>query len=202
VAAAITKSGWPAAVSGADSDGVIDSLATETFRALPTLSKPSTEFVITPTAERYFHEAGLSALVYYKDSGVSVFPKIISCYNYRYAYASEDPSVRMLSQLPFLLCTYRVVHYLVALARDKTNVRSTAGECTHLLNDWLSRYVSRAASANAGVQARYPLADGEVESVEDVSDGSFRVLLRVAPRFLLPNLTGPIHVQFAVRRNK
>lgn len=197
LAEAFNRSGWCAAIRGVEGGGLIEGLPSHVFlnddgdHAL----KCPTETTITDRRAAELTHLGFIPLLHVKDTATAVFLSVFSCYDPgRFADADHYSSEAVSASLDYAFAVSRFAHYLRCVMRD--NIGScfmSAQQCSDFLNRWIIGYVSADDSANATIQAKYPLRSATVSvDVLPGKPGAFRAVLEIQPRFQFASNIRPL----------
>ncbi|CAN0515149.1 unnamed protein product, partial [Phaeothamnion confervicola] len=99
-------------------------------------------------------------------------------------------NARLATQLPYILATSRIAHFLKAMMRDKIGSFMSRADVEYFLNTWIMQYVTEDDTASAEVKASHPLREARID-VEEVpgKPGSYRAIAYLRPHFQLEELT-------------
>jgi len=190
--------GWCAAIRGAESGGLVESLPAHTF------STPSgdislrcpTEVAITDRREKELNDLGFIALRHKKNTATAAFfggqtvhqPKI-------YNTPEANANARISAMLPYILAASRFAHYLKVIMRDKVGSFMSRDEVESYLNNWIADYVLLCDTAPQEIKARYPLREARVDVIDvPGKPGVYRAVVFLRPHFQLEELTTSIRL--------
>jgi type VI secretion system protein ImpC len=137
-------------------------------------SKIPTQILITDKRESELVAQGFMPLSVHKGDDTAAFYSAYSVHNNPDALNGKDVnlSLRLGSQLPYLLIISRISHYIKMMQREHIGSWTNRREIDHGLNDWLKQLVSDMDNPAPGVRARRPLrrAEIKVREVEGKAD--------------------------------
>ena len=107
----------------------------------------------------------------------------------KYDKKAATANAKLSAQIPYLMCTSRIAHYLKAICRDKIGSFMSRAECSDLLNDWIANYVLDREVASQEAKAKRPLREARVDVVEDKANpGSYQAVAYLKPHFQLDEI--------------
>jgi type VI secretion system protein ImpC len=185
--------GWCAAIRGMEGGGLVDSLATHSFRTDEgdLAMKCPTEVVITERREKELADQGFAPLVHYKDTDYAVFVSAQTCNKpKKYDQPEANANARLSAQLPYMLAMSRFAHYLKAMMRDKLGSTMSRVQAEKYLSQWIANYVIQDDNASPEAKAQKPLREAKIE-VSEVpgKPGVLRAVAFLRPHFQLDELT-------------
>ena len=148
------------------------------------------EVLIPDDRENELSQLGFIPLVNCKNTDYAAFfvansaqkPKI-------YDDPEATANAKLSSQLPYLMVTSRIAHYMKAICRDKIGGFVSRTECQKFLNRWVGNYVLAQDEAPQDLKAQMPLREANIEVIEDkASPGSYRAVAHLRPHFQLDEL--------------
>jgi type VI secretion system protein ImpC len=137
-------------------------------------SKIPTQILITDKRESELVAQGFMPLSVHKGDDTAAFYSAYSVHNNPDALNGKDVnlSLRLGSQLPYLLIISRISHYIKMMQREHIGSWTNRREIDQGLNNWLKQLVSDMDNPAPGVRARRPLrrAEIKVREVEGKAD--------------------------------
>ncbi|WZP00781.1 type VI secretion system contractile sheath large subunit [Isosphaeraceae bacterium EP7] len=184
---------WCASIRGVEGGGLVQGLKTHTFATDDgeVALKCPTEVAITDRREKELSDLGFMPLVHCKNTDYAAFFGAQSCQNAKtYNDDSANANARLATQLPYILATSRIAHYLKSMMRDKVGSFMSRTDVEQFLNAWILQYVTEDDTASASVKASHPLREARID-VEEVpgKPGSYRAIAYLRPHFQLEELT-------------
>ena len=191
--AAFAKHHWCVEIRGPEGGGMVEDLPIHVFKseAGDVLSKCPTEVQIPDTREKELSDLGFIGLLNCKNTDYAAFfggqsaqrPK-------KYDKKEATANAKLSSQIPYLMTSNRVAHYLKAICRDKVGSFMSRSECETMLNDWISNYVLDLDDATQEAKAKRPLKEANVQVTEDkAKPGCYQAIAHLRPHFQLDELT-------------
>ncbi|MCA9618864.1 MAG: type VI secretion system contractile sheath large subunit [Myxococcales bacterium] len=190
VADSFARYRWSLHIIGPNSGGTVEDLPLHEYEALGRIqTKIPTEIVITERREVEIARQGFIPFCYRRDTENACFFSAHSCQLPKTFGISEEGrkaelNHRLSTQLPYLLMTCRLAHYIKVMQRENIGSWKERQDLNRELNRWLNQYVSNAEKVTAAIRARRPLRSGEVV-VSDVKGnaGWYRIDLKIQPHF-------------------
>ncbi|MDH3213240.1 MAG: type VI secretion system contractile sheath large subunit [Myxococcales bacterium] len=190
--AAFAKHHWCVAIRGPEGGGLVEDLPIHSFRSREgdVGSKCPTEVPIPDTREKELSDLGFIGLLHCKNTDYAAFfggnsvqrPK-------KYDTAEATANSKLSSQLPYLLTTSRIAHYLKAICRDKIGSFMSRGDCEAFLNRWIMNYVLNMDEAGQEAKAARPLREARIDVIDDKSKpGCYKAVAYLRPHFQLEEL--------------
>jgi len=190
--AAFAKHHWCVAIRGPEGGGLVEDLPIHSFRSREgdVGSKCPTEVPIPDTREKELSDLGFIGLLHCKNTDYAAFfggnsvqrPK-------KYDTAEATANAKLSSQLPYLLTTSRIAHYLKAICRDKIGSFMSRGDCEAFLNRWIMNYVLNMDEAGQEAKAARPLREARIDVIDDKSKpGCYKAVAYLRPHFQLEEL--------------
>jgi type VI secretion system protein ImpC len=183
---------WCVSIRGPEGGGLVEGLPIHVFRSREgdIGAKCPTEVLIPDTREKELAELGFIGLLHCQNTDYAAFFGVNSAQRPRkYDTAQATASARLSSQLPYLMATSRIAHYLKAICRDKIGSFVSRSECEVFLNRWISRYVLLQDDATQSEKAKRPLREARIDVVEDRSrPGCYKAVAYLRPHFQLDEL--------------
>ena len=137
-------------------------------------SKIPTQILITDKRESELVAQGFMPLSVHKGEDTAAFYSAYSVHSNPDALNGKDVnlSLRLGSQLPYLLIISRISHYIKMMQREHIGSWTNRREIDQGLNNWLKQLVSDMDNPAPGVRARRPLrrAEIKVREVEGKAD--------------------------------
>jgi type VI secretion system protein ImpC len=179
---------WASNVIGPTSGGAVEDLPIHLFEEMgETATKIPTEIQLTDRRELELAEEGFIPLVYRKGSDYATFFSASSAQKPKYFGQSKEGKENELNyklgtQLPYMLMTARLGHYLKVLQREKLGSWQTPTKMQQELTTWINQYVNDTETPHPGTVGRRPLKKAQIK-VEDVpgEPGWFKVDLKIVP---------------------
>jgi len=190
---AFAKHHWCVAIRGAEGGGRVEGLPVHTFKTREgrTASKCPTEVQIADDREKELTDLGFISLVHCKNTDYAAFFGGASAQKPK-KYNDPDATANafLSAQIPYLMSTSRIAHYLKVICRDKIGSFMSRSECEHYLNTWIGNYVLAQDEATQEQKARYPLREARIEVVDDKArPGCYRAVAHLKPHFQLEELS-------------
>ncbi len=189
---AFAKHNWCVAIRGPEGGGLVDNLPIHTFQTEEgsTSHKCPTETLIPDDREKELSDLGFMALLNAMNTDYAAFFGANSVQKPK-VYDDDDvtANAKLSSQLPYLMVTSRIAHYLKAICRDKIGGFMSRGECEKFLNRWISNYVLDQDEATQEQKAKYPLREARIDVVDDKANpGCYSAVAFLRPHFQLDEL--------------
>jgi type VI secretion system protein ImpC len=189
---AFAKYHWCVAIRGPEGGGLVEDLPIHTFKSREgdVGSKCPTEVLIPDTREKELSDLGFIGLLHCKNTDYAAFfggnsvqrPK-------KYDTAEATANAKLSSQMPYLMATSRIAHYLKAICRDKIGSFMSRTECESFLNRWIMNYVLNMDEASQDVKASRPLREARIDVVDDKArPGCYKAVAFLKPHFQLEEL--------------
>jgi type VI secretion system protein ImpC len=191
---------WCARIRGVEAGGFLESLPVHAVRsgAGETSLVGPTEMQLDEKQEHALGELGLARLVRQKGAANAVFFGVPSFHAPQpFPAHGATAQARLAAQLPYVLTSARVAHYLMAMVRDG-GARSARETAAHL-DRWAERYTAPRDDDAPARDPAHPLSEARV----DVMEAPERAVAYVRPSYqldalpvamrvpmTLPNLTG------------
>jgi type VI secretion system protein ImpC len=190
--AAFARHHWCVTVRGPEGGGLVEGLPIHVFRSREgdIGAKCPTEVLIPDTREKELSDLGFIGLLHCKNTDFAAFfggnsaqrPK-------KYDTKEATANARLSSQLPYLMATSRIAHYLKAICRDKVGSFMSRSECEEFLNRWITQYVLLQDEATQSQKAERPLREARVEVLDDKArPGCYKAVAHLRPHFQLEEL--------------
>jgi type VI secretion system protein ImpC len=191
--AAFARAGWCVAIRGPEGGGLVEDLPIHVFKTREgdTASKCPTEMLIPDTREKELSDLGFIGLLNRKNTDLAAFFGASSCQRpKKYDKPEATASAKLSSQIPYLMASCRIAHYLKAICRDKIGQFMSRTECEDLLNKWIQNYVISDDNASALVKAQYPLREAQIEVFDDKArPGCYKARAFIRPHFQLDEIS-------------
>ncbi|MFT5083365.1 MAG: type VI secretion system protein ImpD [Lentisphaeria bacterium] len=158
--------------------------------------KPSTNTVITDSAEREISELGFIPLCQCYDTPFNAFYSNQSIQKPK-RQDSNDATVnaKLSTMLQHILCGSRIAHYIKVIIRDKVGSFVSASDCENLLRRWLLRYTSGRSDMEWEEQARFPIREASVTVKEHTSKpGQYLCAIRIVPHYQLDQMVSELEL--------
>ena len=184
--------GWYSSIRGTEGGGRVSDLPIHNFRTDlgPFAAKCPTEIELPDRREKEYSDLGFIPLVHEKESDHAVFFGAQSCHKpAKFTSESANANARLGAQLPYILATSRIAHYLKAMARDKVGSYTSREACERDLNEWIIRYVT-AETSDERVMAERPFREAHIDVTEVVGKpGCYNATAFLRPHYMLDELT-------------
>ena len=190
--AAFAQHHWCVAIRGPEGGGLVEDLPIHTFKTADgdVAAKCPTEVQIPDTREKELSDLGFIGLLNCKNTDYAAFFGASSAQRpKKYDKKEATANAKLSSQIPYLLASSRIAHYLKAICRDKVGSFMSRSECETLLNNWIANYTLDLDDATQEAKAKRPLKEARVDVVEDkASPGSYQAIAYLKPHFQLDEL--------------
>ena len=184
--------GWYSAIRGTEGGGLVSDLPIHNFRTDlgPFASKCPTEVALSDRREKEYSDLGFIPLVYEKDSDHAVFFGAQSVHKpAKYTTDAANANARLGAQLPYILATSRIAHYLKAMARDKVGSYTSREICERELNEWIIAYVTE-ETVDQRVMAEKPFREARIDVTEVLGrPGCYNATAYLRPHYMLDELS-------------
>ena len=175
-------------VIGPKAGGSVEDLPIHLFEEMgETATKIPTEIQITDRREYELADEGFVPLVYRKGSDHACFFSASSAQKPKYFGQSKEgkdneTNYKLGTQLPYMLMTARLGHYLKVLQRENLGTWQTPTKMQQELTQWIMQYVNDTETPHPGTVGRRPLKKAQI-LVEDVpgEPGWYRVNMKIVP---------------------
>jgi type VI secretion system protein ImpC len=189
---AFAKHRWCVAIRGPEGGGLVEDLPIHTFKTADgdIAAKCPTEVQIPDTREKELSDLGFIGLLNCKNTDYAAFFGAQSAQKpKKYDKKAATANAKLSSQIPYLMCSSRIAHYLKAICRDKTGSFMSRSECSTLLNNWIANYTLDLDDATQDAKAARPLKEARVDVVEDKANpGCYQAIAYLKPHFQLDEL--------------
>ena len=189
---AFAKYHWCVAIRGPEGGGLVEDLPIHTFKTREgdVSAKCPTEVVIPDTREKELSDLGFIGLLHCKNTDYAAFFGANSAQRpKKYDTKEATANAKLSSQIPYLMATSRIAHYLKAICRDKIGSFMSRANCETFLNRWLTQYVVLDDDASQEIKAQYPLREAQVVVEDDKArPGCYRAVAHLRPHFQLDEL--------------
>jgi type VI secretion system protein ImpC len=190
---AFAKHHWCVAIRGPEGGGLVEGLPIHVFktRGEDVSSKIPTEVAIPDTREKELSDLGFIGLLHCQNTDYAAFfggnsvqrPK-------KYDTADATANAKLSSQIPYLMATSRIAHYLKSICRDKIGSFMSRSECEAFLNRWISNYVLAQDEATQSQKAARPLREARIQVIDDKArPGCYKAVAHLRPHFQLEELS-------------
>jgi type VI secretion system protein ImpC len=190
--AAFAQHHWCVAIRGPEGGGLVEDLPIHTFKTADgdVAAKCPTEVQIPDTREKELSDLGFIGLLSCKNTDYAAFFGASSAQRAKkYDKKEATANAKLSSQIPYLMCSSRIAHYLKAICRDKVGSFMSRSECETMLNTWIANYTLPLDDATQDAKAARPLREARVDVVEDkASPGSYQAIAYLKPHFQLDEL--------------
>jgi type VI secretion system protein ImpC len=189
---AFAKHHWCVAIRGPEGGGLVSDLPIHTYTTADgdVAAKCPTEVQIPDTREKELSDLGFIGLLNCKNTDYAAFfggnstqrPK-------KYDTKEATANAKLSSQIPYLMATSRIAHYLKAICRDKIGSFMSREDCEKFLNRWVSNLVLDNPDATQSAKAKRPLRAARVDVIEDKArPGCYQAIAFLRPHFQLDEL--------------
>jgi type VI secretion system protein ImpC len=186
------KHHWCVAIRGVEGGGLVEDLPIHTFKTREgdVGSKCPTEILIPDTREKELSDLGFIGLLNCKNTDYAAFFGGNSTQRpAKYDKAEATANAKLSSQIPYLMATSRIAHYLKAICRDKVGSFMSRGACETFLNNWIMNYVLQDDEPSQEAAARRPLREAQVQVIDDKSrPGCYQAIAHLKPHFQLDEI--------------
>ncbi len=190
VAESFARYRWCPNIIGPSSGGTVDDLLLHRYEAMGQIqTKIPTEIVITERREFEIAEQGFIPFTYRRDTENACFFSANSCQKPKYFGISDEGrqaavNHKLGTQLPYLLITARIAHYLKVLQREQIGTWKERQDLERELQKWVNQYVADQEAVSPAVRARRPLRKAKI-TVADIEGnaGWYKVDVQVRPHF-------------------
>lgn len=190
--AAFAKHHWCVAIRGPEGGGMVENLPLHVFKTREGIaaSKVPTEVLIPEDREKELSDLGFIALTQCKNTDYAAFFSGSSCQRpKKYDTKEATANAKLSSQIPYLMATSRIAHYLKVMCRDKIGSFMSRSNCEDFLQRWISQYVILDDNATQSVKAEFPLREAKIEVVDDKArPGCYKAVAWLRPHFQLDEL--------------
>jgi type VI secretion system protein ImpC len=187
--AAFAEAGWCVRIRGPEGGGMVEDLPIHVFKTREgdTASKCPTETLIADTRENELSELGFIGLLNCKNTDRAAFFGASSAQRpKKYDKPEATASAKLSSQIPYLMASCRIAHYLKAICRDKIGQFMSRSECERMLNNWIQNYVTADDDASPTTKAQFPLRDAKIEVFDDKArPGCYKARAYIKPHYQL-----------------
>jgi type VI secretion system protein ImpC len=184
---------WCARIRGVEAGGFVENLPMHVVPAAvgdPSLVGP-TEVPLDEKQEHALGALGLARLVRQKGAANAAFFGVPS---FHAPHDAAHVHARLAAQLPYVLTSARVAHYLLAMVRDGGGVRS-AWETAARLDRWAERYTAPRNDDAPARDAAHPLSEARVEVAEAPDrPGVYQAAAYLRPSYQLDALPAAMRV--------
>jgi type VI secretion system protein ImpC len=175
-------------IIGPQGGGTVDDLHIYNYEAMGSIqTKIPTQVLISERREFELAEQGFIALTMRKGSDNAAFFSANSIQKPKFFGNTKEgkeaeTNYKLGAQLPYMMITNRLAHYIKVLQRENIGSWKQRGELESELNTWIRQYVSDQDNPTASVRSRRPLRKAEI-AVSDVEGdpGWYSVSMKVMP---------------------
>jgi len=189
---AFAKHHWCVAIRGPEGGGLVEDLPIHTFKTADgdVASKCPTEVQIPDTREKELSDLGFIGLLNCKNTDYAAFFGGSSAQRAKkYDTKEATANAKLSAQIPYLMTTSRIAHYLKAICRDKTGSFMSRQDCETMLNKWIANYTLDLDDATQEAKAKRPLKEARVDVIEDKANpGAYQAVAYLKPHFQLDEL--------------
>jgi len=202
---AFAEYGWCTHIRGAENGGRVDGLPLHSFVSEDgdISNKCPTEIGLADRREAELSRLGFLPLCHYKNTDYAVFfgaqtsqkPK-------KFDTPDASANAAISAQLPYLMATSRIAHYLKVMARDKVGSFLEAQDAENWLNHWIGSYCNSNPGASAETRARFPLAEARVE-VREVAGmpGTYNAVAWLRPWLQMEELSASLRLVASIPKS-
>jgi type VI secretion system protein ImpC len=189
---AFSKYHWCVAIRGPEGGGLVGDLPIHTYTTADgdVAAKCPTEVQIPDTREKELSDLGFIGLLNCKNTDYAAFFGGNSTQRAKkYDTKEATANAKLSSQIPYLMATSRIAHYLKAICRDKIGSFMSREDCEKFLNRWVSNLVLDNPDATQAAKAKRPLRAARVDVIEDKArPGCYQAIAFLRPHFQLDEL--------------
>jgi type VI secretion system protein ImpC len=189
---AFARHHWCVAIRGPEGGGLVEGLPIHVFKSREgdVGAKCPTEVLIPDTREKELSDLGFIGLLNCKNTDYAAFFGGNSVQRAKkYDTADATANAKLSSQLPYLMATSRIAHYLKAICRDKVGSFMSRSDCEKFLNRWIMNYVLNMDEASQEAKAARPLREARIDVVDDKArPGCYKAVAYLRPHFQLEEL--------------
>jgi len=183
---------WCVSIRGPEGGGRVSNLEIHTFETGEgdVASKCPTEVLIPDTREKELSDLGFIGLLNCANTDYAAFfggssvqrPKV-------YDKDEATASARLSAQIPYLMASSRIAHYLKAICRDKIGAFMSRSQCEDMLNRWIQQYTLNRDDADQEMKAKRPLRDAKVTVFDDKArPGCYKARAYLRPHYQLESV--------------
>jgi type VI secretion system protein ImpC len=192
ITAAFAKHHWCVAIRGPEGGGLVEGLPIHVFKSREgdVGAKTPTEVLIPDTREKELSDLGFIGLLHCQNTDYAAFFGGNSVQRAKkYDTAAATANAKLSSQIPYLMATSRIAHYMKSICRDKIGSFMSRSECESFLNRWISNYVLAQDDASQSAKAERPLREARIDVVDDKArPGCYKAVAYLRPHFQLEEL--------------
>jgi len=195
---AFAEYGWCTHIRGAENGGRVNGLPLHSFVSEDgdISHKCPTEIGLADRREAELSKLGFLPLCHYKNTDYAVFFGAQTVQKPK-KFDSPDAcaNAAISAQLPYLMATSRIAHYLKVMARDKVGSFLEAQDAEDWLNRWIGGYCNSNPGASAETRARFPLAEARIE-VREVAGmpGAYNAVAWMRPWLQMEELSASLRL--------
>jgi len=197
-----TNVGWFGHIRGVPrnytSGGLVTELPVDHFEtdSQSIAHKPTTDVVVTDTAEKEISELGFIPLCQGYLSSHTTYYNNQSIYKFAvHRQTSVNSNAQLSGMLQHVLCGSRIAHYIKVMIRDKVGSFTSADRCERFLRDWLLEYTTGREDLNWEEQARYPLKEASVRVKEHpAKPGEYLCVIHLQPHYQLDQMVSELEL--------
>ncbi len=159
------------------------------------------EVVLAGRREQELTNLGLMSFCYSQQLDQYLFFSAPTCHrSKKYLEPDASANAELAAQLPFVLASSRIAHYLQCIVRDTNRPFMYRDEIEELINQWITNYVAP-VSVDDQTKSGYLLAAARI-SVQDIpgDPGSSRAIALLRPYLPNKQLTAPVRVSIELLR--
>ncbi|MCA9512969.1 MAG: type VI secretion system contractile sheath large subunit [Myxococcota bacterium] len=190
--AAFAQHHWCVAIRGPEGGGMVEDLPIHTFKTAEgdVAAKCPTEVMIPDTREKELSDLGFIGLLNCKNTDYAAFFGGNSVQRPRkYDTKEATANAKLSSQIPYLMATSRIAHYLKAICRDKIGSFMSRSECETFLNRWIKNLELDMDDATQEAKAQRPLREARIDVIDDKArPGCYQAIAYLKPHFQLDEL--------------
>jgi type VI secretion system protein ImpC len=202
---AFAEHGWCTAIRGVEGGGKVEGLPAHTFQTDDGDVDPkcSAEVGLSNRRDNEEGKCGFLALYHFKGTDYSVFMGGQTTHKPK-SYFRPEPTMdaAVAAQLPYVLATSRIAHYLMVMARDRDGACMQAHDYEEWFNSWLSTYVAiNPNSISRAQRISCPLDEARAEvKTTPGKPGSYTATVWLRPWLGYLALTGALPTVFQIPR--
>ena len=202
LAAAFSRHGWAAAITGPERGGSVFGLPVHRFQTQEgdLVIKCPTEIPISDSRRHELEQLGFIPLCWRKGTGEATFfhaGSVAKPSSYLDDLTSRAAMAQ--TQLEYVFAASRFAQYIRCSVRDKLWTFTTPAEWEAYLNHWLAGYVLLEESTSDEVKARFPLRAGRL-SLREAPGYPLRYIcdLTIQPQFQMKDAGVPLDISVPI----
>lgn len=192
-------SGWCSAICGVEGGGAVGDLPLHVFTSANGDKdyKCPTEIAIPDRREKELSDLGFAPLSHRKNTDKSVFIWAPTCQKPK-VYGGPNGSLAtenawISAQLPYMMASTRVSHYLKVIARDRIGSLAEASDVQDYLNNWIADYVAADPKPDIATKRKYPMREARIQVSEiPGKPGAYRATAHLRPWLFFTELSAAV----------